>query len=134
MEKLWAQTEDQVLDELAAQQHKEQVTLGCKEPTDWHAAFHGPYKVVCGCEWPHVARSGSQALGLVLDIDLCCLAKAVEELTGKRFYRLTQTEPVFEWDDDKLVPDERDFSGQTLRRLGPPPPFMLRRLEVQRHA
>ena len=72
---------------------------------------------------PHVRRSGSQALGLVLDIDLCCLAHEVEKLTGKKLYHLTVTEPAFEWDCDELIPTEDD---QLVRR-GNPVKWMLER-------
>lgn len=64
----------------------------------WEEAYNSPEKVKCNCPMPHVQRSGSQALGLVLDIDLCCLAREVEKLTGKKFYYLTVTKPVFQWD------------------------------------
>ena len=127
MRRNWNMTEDQVLDEQEALRHKRLVQGISSEPTDWHEAFHSPYKVVCNCEWPHVARSGSQALGLVIDIDLCCLAKAVEILTGQRFYRLTKTAPVFQWDADELVVDDRDPEHKQLRRRGEPPPFMVKR-------
>ena len=33
----------------------------------WQDAYNGSDKVRCDCTLPHVQRSGSQALGLVLD-------------------------------------------------------------------
>jgi len=69
----------------------------------WEDVYNGKDKVRCDCPQPHVQRSGSQALGLVLDIDLCCLALEVERLTGKKFYQLRVTKPGFEWDCTELV-------------------------------
>jgi len=142
MHRDWIPTEDQVLDELEAQRHKAK-THGM-EPTEWQEAYNSPYKVKCDCEYPHVQRSGSQALGIVLDIDLCCLAQAVERLTGERYYRATYTEPVFNWNPDTLVEmhpsdrrhlncdncytDDIEEEGH-VGKLGTPPPWMARRLD-----
>ena len=94
------------------------------KPT-WEDIYNKPDKIKCDCEWPNVQRSGSQALGLVIDIDLCCLAKAVEELTGKKFYRVVETEPVFVWDCEQ---EHIDKEGNT-QKLGLPPKFMLERMK-----
>lgn len=85
---------------------------------NWQDAFNSPNKVKCDCPWPSVQRSGSQALGLVLDIDLCCLARAVEELTGKKFYTLVEADPEFVW----------DCKGDGLNERRCPPKFMEERL------
>ena len=93
----WGLTEDQLLDLLEAERFKA-VLKPEGEPSPWQEAFNHPYKVKCECPMPHIQRSGSQMLGLVVDIDLCCLAREVERLTGKKFYRIVQTEPEFAWD------------------------------------
>lgn len=73
----------------------------------WQEAYNSPLKVKCDCAVPHVQRSGIQAMGLVLDIDLCCLAREVEKLTGKKFRYLTVTRPAFCWDSKELVDDKQ---------------------------
>lgn len=98
---------------------------------EWNEAFQAPNKVKCDCEWPCVQRSGSQALGIVLDIDLCCLVKAVEKLTGEKFYNIVYTKPAFEWDCDCDIPVV-DGTGEPtgdIKKLGMPPTYMVERMD-----
>ena len=92
----------------------------------WQEAYNSPLKVKCDCPVPHVQRSGIQAMGLVLDIDLCCLAREVEKLTGKKFYYLTVTQPAFFWDSNERVDDKQQG---TTRPRGWPVKWMRDRLQ-----
>ena len=122
----WTLTEDEVLDELEALAWRKEVYPDHKDDSEFGKAFHSPFRIKCDCEWPRVSRSGSQALGIILDVDLCCLAKAVEKLTGEKYYRITVTEPVFEWDTHEKVLYGPD--GQEVEQpRGPMPPYMAKR-------
>ena len=58
------------------------------------------------------------------EIRLCCLAKAVELLTGLRLFEAWQFDPLFEWDCTELVQDK---DGTMIQR-GVPPRFMRQRM------
>jgi hypothetical protein len=120
----WTLTEDEVLDELEAFAWRNEVYPDHNDNSEFAKALHSPFRAKCDCEWPRVGRSGSGALGIVVEIDLCCLARAVEKLTGEKYYRVTMTEPVFEWDAHELVP--LPGTDRTAPR-GPMPPYMAKR-------
>jgi len=119
---------------------------------EWLDAYNSSDKVRCDCPWPRVQRSGSQSLGIVMDIDLCCLAEAVEQLargetpTKTEFVHRTYTKPAFDWDDNAQVPTgdedydtgERDGDDQpiigtrkTYAARGAPAPFHADRLKAR---
>lgn len=79
----------------------------------------------CDCPLPYVERKWNEALGLFAEIRLCCLARAVEALTGLTLFETFEFDPLWEWDCDAMVP-ERDGS---LVRRGPPPAFLRERME-----
>ena len=61
----------------------------------------------CECPMPFTFRKFNAFLGTWANIRLCCLAKAVERLTGERFYFHEEFEPTDEWDykRDNIPPD-----------------------------
>lgn len=58
----------------------------------------------CDCEMPLAERVGNGALGVVVWVNICCLAKEVEKLTGKSLLHVVETKPQWVWDCDDVVP------------------------------
>ena len=85
--------------------------------------LHRNYKY-CDCEIPHVARKWHAALGVFVEIRLCCLAKAVEKLTGESFYEAFEFEPEWVWDCNEMT---RKQDG-SMRRKGNPPTWLQKRM------
>jgi hypothetical protein len=89
----------------------------------------------CDCELTYVHRKHHAALGTGVEIRLCCMAKFIEKSFGLEpgtFFFAMDFEPAWVWDCD--APQEirrRDDDGAVVsefRRLGPPPPWLLKRL------
>lgn len=79
----------------------------------------------CQCEMPYVERKWSEAIGVFTEIRLCCLAKAVEKLTGLRLFEIFTFTPLWTWKCEEMVsqPDG------TWAERGCPPEFMLARMK-----
>ena len=77
----------------------------------------------CDCEMPYIERKWNDALGVFTEIRLCCLAKAVQELTGIVLYEVFEFQPVWEWNCNDIVIGE----DGTRHLRGCPPKFMLER-------
>jgi hypothetical protein len=89
----------------------------------------------CNCELTYVHRKRHAALGVGIQIRLCCLAKKVEELAGLppgTFFKVLEFEPTWVWDCDHPTeinhtqPDGTVVKEQ--HRLGPPPKWLLKRM------
>lgn len=78
----------------------------------------------CHCEWPYVERKWSESIGVFAEIRLCCLAKAVEQLTGLKLFEVFSFTPLWTWDCCELVQQP----GGTWAARGCPPDFMLERM------
>jgi hypothetical protein len=90
----------------------------------------------CNCELTYVHKKRHAALGLGIEIKLCCLAKKVEELAGLppgTFFWAMDFQPSWEWDCDQMnTIRRRDEDGSIIEehvRQGPPPPWLLKRLQ-----
>lgn len=102
---------------------------------NWQDAYNGANKVKCSCPWPSVQRSGSQALGLVLDIDLCCAINALDKLVQAArilaatnpavkaildtiephpLYNITRTDAAFVWDCNEMVDGPPEQAERTI--------------------
>jgi hypothetical protein len=89
----------------------------------------------CNCELTYVHRKRHAALGVGIQIRLCCLAKKVEEMAGLppgTFFKAIEFEPTWVWDCDHPTeinhtqPDGTVVKEQ--HRLGPPPKWLLKRM------
>lgn len=78
----------------------------------------------CDCEIPHLVRKWNAALGVFVEIRLCCMAKAVERLTGESLYEVFEFEPEWVWDCNETVTKD----GKK-RRKGSPPGWLLKRMQ-----
>lgn len=79
----------------------------------------------CDCEMPYVERKWSEAIGVFTEIRLCCLAKAVEELTGLKLFEVFRFTPLWTWKCLELVSQPDGTWGAR----GCPPEFMLERMK-----
>lgn len=78
---------------------------------------------------PMVSRKWNEALGTFVAIRLCCMAKALEKLTGESLYEVFEFAPRWEWDCDKI--EERAGPDGTVEMAakGPPPRWLRERME-----
>lgn len=90
----------------------------------------------CNCALTYVHKKHHAALGVGIEIKLCCLAKKVEELADLppgTFFWAMDFRPSWEWDCDKeWETKKREPDGSiivTKGRLGPPPEWLLKRFE-----
>ena len=90
--------------------------------------FHKDHRY-CDCEMPMVSKKWNDALGVMVNIRLCCLAKAVEELTGKSLYEVYEFDPKWEWDCDELHECPSLDGTVELRHRGQPPDWLLKRMK-----
>lgn len=82
----------------------------------------------CGCPMPFVRRKWHRALGRLVELRLCCLAKVVEQgfgLPSGTLYETFEFEPTREWDCNETV---KDRHGQNVRK-GPPPKWLKDRMD-----
>jgi len=92
--------------------------------------FHQDFRH-CDCEMPMVTKKWNEALGTMVAVRLCCLAKAVEELTGKRLYEVHEFDPRWEWDCDQIqeCADPDGSNSVVYRPRGEPPKWLAARLK-----
>lgn len=79
----------------------------------------------CDCEIPHLVRKWNAALGVFIEIRLCCMAKALEKLTGEKFYDVFEFEPEWVWDCEDVV----EKPDGTKKQKGNPPSWLLKRMK-----
>jgi hypothetical protein len=89
--------------------------------------FHQDFRQ-CTCEMPMLSKKWNDALGTFVAIRLCCLAKAVEQLTGQRLYEVHDFDPKWVWDCRELHQCEGADGTIEMVERGPPPPWLLKRL------
>lgn len=89
--------------------------------------FHRDHRA-CSCELPMTSKKWNDALGTFVVIRLCCLAKALEKLTGLALYEVFHFDPKWQWDCDKLIQCEGPDGTVELRPHGPPPKWLLERM------
>ena len=90
--------------------------------------FHRDYRQ-CECEMPMVTKKWNDALGTFVALRLCCLAKAVEKLTGQKLYEVYEFDPKWVWDCDELHQSiDPQTDCVTLVERGSPPRWLLKRL------
>ena len=90
--------------------------------------FHRDHRY-CDCEMPMTSKKWNDALGTFVCIRLCCMAKALEESTGKKLYEVFDFDPRSVWDCTELhQSDAGDGTVQMVER-GNPPPWLLERFQ-----
>ena len=90
--------------------------------------FHQDHRY-CDCEIPMVSRKWNDALGTFVAIRLCCMAKALEELTGLKLYEVHEFAPRWVWDCDKIEPAAQPDGTVEHVQKGPPPRWLLDRMQ-----
>lgn len=88
--------------------------------------FHQDFKH-CSCEMPYISKKWNDALGTFTAIRLCCMAKAVEELTGLRLYEVYDFDPKWVWDCTELHQSDAGDGTVAMIERGPPPRWLLER-------
>jgi hypothetical protein len=90
----------------------------------------------CNCELTYVHKKRHAALGVGIEIKLCCLAKKVEEIAGLppgTFFWTMDFQPSWEWDCEqnnevhRRLPDGSRITEYV--RQGPPPAWLLKRFK-----
>ncbi len=76
-----------------------------------------------------VTKKWNDALGTFVALRLCCLAKAVEQLTGERLYEVYDFEPAWVWDCNELHQAEAGDGTVEMTPRGKPPEWLLQRLQ-----
>lgn len=93
-------------------------------------AFHRDYRA-CTCAMPMVSRRWNEALGTFVTIRMCCLARAVEELTGQKLYEVEHFPPRWEWDCNARKLREYPDGTKEETIQGPPPRWLRERMEAK---
>lgn len=89
--------------------------------------FH-KHRRTCECEIPMLSKKWNEALGDFITIRLCCMAKAVEKLTGERLYEVDQFSPRWVWDCVELHQSEGADGTMEYTERGVPPGWLLERM------
>jgi hypothetical protein len=92
--------------------------------------FHQDFRH-CDCAMPMLLKKWNDALGTFVAIRLCCLARAVEKLTGQKLYEVYDFAPKWEWDCARVEPCAAADGSDALeyRMKGPPPRWLGERLK-----
>jgi len=90
--------------------------------------FHRQHRY-CDCAMPMVSKKWNEALGTFVVIRLCCLARAVEELTGKKLYEVYDFEPRWQWDAEAVERREDPDGSVEIVEKGMPPEWMVQRFD-----
>lgn len=90
--------------------------------------FHRDSKY-CDCAMPMVSKKWNDAMGTFVCIRLCCMAKALEQLTGMSLYEVFHFQPKWQWDCEEMI-EKTDVTGTIqLVKRGPPPSWMAKRMK-----
>ena len=92
--------------------------------------FHKPFRH-CDCEMPMISKKWNEALGTFVALRLCCLAKAVEELTGLKLYEVYEFSPRWDWDCAEIqqAADPDGTNAIVFRPRGEPPKWLKERMQ-----
>lgn len=91
----------------------------------------------CDCEMPMVMRKWNEALGTLVDVRLCCMAKTVERIAAAlgidapQLYEVLDFDPRWEWDCDELHQRCDEHGTVEMAPRGKPPAWLLKRLEAK---
>ena len=82
----------------------------------------------CDCEMPYISKKWNDALGTFTAVRLCCMAKAVEKLTGERLYEAYDFDPRWVWDCKELHQSQSEDGTVEMVERGAPPAWLLKRM------
>lgn len=101
--------------------------LDIQKGTKFEQVFHKDHRD-CECAMPMVSKKWNDALGTFVVIRLCCMARAVEEMTGQKLYEVYDFEPRWVWDCEKI--EDREMPDGTVEQIvkGPPPRWLRERM------
>ena len=90
--------------------------------------FHQNFRH-CDCAMPMLSKKWNEALGTFVAIRLCCLAKAVEKLTGEKLYEVYDFTPRWEWDCAEIQQCADPDGSDTIvfEERGKPPAWLEKR-------
>jgi hypothetical protein len=88
--------------------------------------FHADHRA-CTCAMPMVSKKWNDALGTFVAIRLCCMARAVEQLTGQSLYQVFDFDPKWVWDCTERHQSEASDGTVEMVERGPPPAWLLKR-------
>lgn len=97
-------------------------------PARFEQVFHQDFRH-CDCAMPMIQKKWNEALGTFVALRMCCLARAVEEITGQTLYEVYDFEPRWEWDCAKKEPRTQPDGTVEVCDKGPPPNWLLTRLQ-----
>lgn len=107
--------------------------LPIQKNSRFEQVFHKDHRD-CDCEIPMVTKKWNDALGRMVNIRLCCMAKLVDEIAERlgidtrRVYEVFDFDPKWVWDCDELH-ESIDLDGTVTKRpRGNPPKWLAKRL------
>ena len=113
----------------AAIQDRQPLTLPEQKRKTVHRfeqAFHAHHRY-CDCAMPMTQKKWNDALGTFIVIRLCCMARAVEELTGIELYQVFDFPARWVWDCTELHQAEGPEGTVEMVERGAPPDWLLAR-------
>lgn len=90
--------------------------------------FHADHKY-CDCAIPMTLKKWNEALGTFVVLRVCCMARAVETLTGIPLMEIFDFPPGWVWDCDELHECQGDGGRIEMRPRGEPPRWLRERME-----
>lgn len=109
----------------------QQLPMGTQKSTAkgqqrFEQVFHRQFRH-CDCAMPMISKKWNDALGTFVALRLCCLARAVEKLTGERLYEVYDFAPRWAWDCKKMEQRTALDGSVEIVEKGPPPEWMTKR-------
>jgi len=90
-------------------------------------AFHHDHRA-CDCPIPMNLKKWNDALGRMCVLRVCCMAKALEDLTGIDLLQTFEFDPKWEWDCDTIQKKEDEYGEVKELPQGLPPLWLEKRL------
>ena len=99
--------------------------------TKFEQAFHKDHRY-CDCPIPMNLKKWNDALGRMTVLRVCCMAKALEDMTGIDLLQVFEFEPKWVWDCDEMVERENVLTGEQYKApRGLPPEWLEKRMKAK---
>lgn len=124
-------TNDQVANHEGGLPDAQPLALGPQRRTAVHRfeqCFHRDHRY-CDCAMPMTLKKWNDALGTFVVLRLCCMARALEQLSGISLCEIFDFPPGWVWDCDELHECQGDDGTVTLKPRGVPPRWLRERLQ-----
>ncbi len=95
--------------------------------TKFEQAFHKDHRY-CDCSIPMTLKKWNDALGRMVVLRVCCMARALEEMTGFDLLQTFEFTPKWAWDCDEMIEVDGPFGGKVKRPRGRPPLWLEKRM------